>query len=74
MRTIHKQAKAREDFKKIWRYSFDNHGEKQADKYYDELTRGMETIKANPHIGIACDYIRLGYSHYQINHHLIFIV
>mgnify|MGYP000703519387 CR=1 FL=1 len=72
MRKLHQQAKAREDLKKIWRYSFKEHGEKQADKYYDELITAMESIKANPYIGVACDYIRLGYRQYQVNKHFIF--
>ena len=72
MRKLYQQAKAREDLKKIWTYSFKEHGEKQADKYYDELSVAMESIESNPHIGVACDYIRSGYRQHQVNHHYIF--
>lgn len=72
MLKLHQQAKAREDLKKIWLYSFENYGEKQADKYYDELITAMERLKDNPHIGVSCDYIRSGYRQYQVNRHLIF--
>lgn len=72
MRKLHQQAKAREDLKKIWLYSFREYGEKQADKYYDELIAGMESIEGNPYIGVACDYIRQGYRQHQINEHSIF--
>ncbi|MGR3179995.1 MAG: type II toxin-antitoxin system RelE/ParE family toxin [Candidatus Anammoxibacter sp.] len=72
MRKLYQQAKAREDLKKIWQYSYKNFGEKQADKYYDELITGMENLKDNPHIGVSCDYIRSGYRQYQINRHFIF--
>ncbi len=72
MRELYQQAKARNDLKKIWRYSFKKHGENQADKYYDELIIGMEHIKNNPHIGVACDYIRSGYRQHKINRHFVF--
>jgi len=72
MRKLHQQVKAREDIKKIWSYSFKEHGEVQADKYYDELIIGMIAIQSNPNIGVACDYIRLGYRQYQVNKHFIF--
>jgi len=72
MRQIHKQTKAKNDLKEIWKHSFKEHGEIQADKYFDELTLGMESIKNNPHIGVGCDYIRLGYRQIQINEHYIF--
>ncbi len=72
MYNVHHQVKAESDFKNIWRYSYKNYGEQQADKYYDELICGVETIKENPNIGVACDYIRAGYRQYKINEHYIF--
>ena len=72
MYAIHLQVKARADLKKIWRYSHENHGEKQADKYYGELAAGMEIIQRNPYIGVSCDYIRAGYRQYKVNEHYIF--
>lgn len=72
MKKLHQQVKAREDIKKIWNYSFKEHGEVQADKYYDELIAGMNAIQNNSNIGVACDYIRLGYRQYQVNKHFIF--
>ncbi len=72
MLTLHKQRKAQSDLKNIWLYSYKEHGEKQADQYYDELIAGMETIKENPRIGVACDYIRDGYRQYKINNHYVF--
>jgi len=72
MRKLYHQIKAQNDIKEIWLYSFREHGEEQADKYYDELIVGMKSIEINPYIGVACDYIRSGYRQYQINHHCIF--
>lgn len=72
MYKLHKQAKARADLKKIWKYSYKKHGEKQADKYFDELSVGMNTIQNNPNIGFSCDYIRNSYRQYKVNQHYIF--
>jgi toxin ParE1/3/4 len=69
---LHQRAKAKQDLKKIWLYTFDAYGEKQADKYYDELIAAMNTLSQNPNIGVPCDFIRLGYRQYHINHHCIF--
>lgn len=72
MRKIHQQTKAKIDLKKIWKYSFKKHGENQADKYFDELELGFQSIEENPHIGVACDYIRSGYRQLEVNEHYIF--
>lgn len=69
---IHQQVKARSDIKKIWKYSYDNFGVDQADKYFDELDSGMKTILENPLIGVSCDYIRSGYRQFKVNEHYIF--
>ena len=44
MYKIHQQVKARSDIKKIWKYSYDNFGVDQADKYFEELDSGMKKI------------------------------
>lgn len=72
MLILHKQVKAQQDLKKIWLYSFKNHGERQADKYYDELIVGISAIQENPSIGVCCDYIRPGYRQHKINQHFVF--
>ena len=48
MYRIHQQAKARQDLKNIWLYTYENFGVDQADKYFDERESGMETIRNNP--------------------------
>jgi len=69
---IHIQALAKQDLKNIWLYSFNNWGEVQADRYFDELNAAFVLIAENPELGFACDYIRAGYRQFHINRHLIF--
>ena len=72
MRNIHIQHRAKHDLKQIWRLSFTKWGERQANTYYDDLTRGMEAIANNPHIGLAREHLGPGYRQYQVRHHLVF--
>lgn len=72
MSKIHIQARAKQDLKNIWLYSFKNWGHRQADKYYDELLEGITVIVNNPKIGINRDDIRQGYRQYHINRHMVF--
>lgn len=72
MRAIHTQNLAKKDLQAIWLYSFKNWGEKQADKYFDELDKAILLIAQNPEIGTPCDYIKAGYRQYYINCHVVF--
>ena len=72
MYRIHQQAKTRQDLKNIWLYTYENFGVDQAEKYFDELESGMETIRNSPLIGVSCDYIRAGYRQFKVNEHYIF--
>ncbi len=70
---IHTTTKAKQDLENIWIYSSEQWGEKQADKYFDEIDYALhKVLLLNPKIGIACDYVRAGYRKYQINEHLVF--
>lgn len=72
MYRVHQQAKARKDLRGIWRYSYENFGAEQADKYFCALESGVETIRDNPLIGVSCDHIRSGYRQFKVNEHYIF--
>jgi len=72
MLKIHKQSLAEEDLENIWLYSFETRGERQADKYYDELKKGMELLSDNPDLGASCDDIRKGYRRFKFNHHVVY--
>ena len=72
MLTVNKQALAEQDIIEIWKYSFSNWGEAQADKCHDQLSRSIPLIAENPYIGMACDNVRKGYRKYRVNRHIIF--
>ncbi len=72
MLRIHKQTLAEKDLEDIWLYSFETHGECQADKYYDELTQGINSLITNPTLGAACNNIKEDYRRLKINYHVIY--
>ena len=61
MRTIHVHGSAERDVIDIRRYSFEQWGELQADKYLDELDSGIRKLADNPEIGVKRDHVRDGY-------------
>jgi toxin ParE1/3/4 len=65
------QTLAEEDIVDIWRYSFENWGEEQADRYHDRLAEAFRLIAENPGIGVRCDEVREGYRKYIIERHLV---
>lgn len=71
MLKIHKQALAEQDLTDIWLYTFNNWGERQADKYHDELGEAFILLAENPKIGTSCDTLRKGYLKFHVNRHLI---
>jgi toxin ParE1/3/4 len=62
---------AREDLKQISRYSFDERGEGQADKYFAEIEAGILKRQAHPHPGKSREDPRAGYSALRVNQHVI---
>ena len=62
---------ARSDIKKIWRYTCNNWGERQADTYTTALGQAIEKMTENPKIGTSIDYLREGYRLYHFEHHLV---
>ncbi|MFZ1869632.1 MAG: type II toxin-antitoxin system RelE/ParE family toxin [Steroidobacteraceae bacterium] len=60
MRTIHVHGSAESDLIDIRRYSFEQWGELQADKYLDELDSGIRKLANIPEIGMKRDYVRVG--------------
>ncbi len=63
--------KSIEDLEHVYKYTFENWGERQADKYQDELYLKMKHLASNPTLGQSYPY-RIGYMKSRINRHIIF--
>ena len=74
MREIVIRPRAREDLIGIWRYSFDEWGEAQADKYLEELEAGIKQLQQHPHLGKDRDDVRAGYRSLRVNQHIVYYV
>ncbi|MCW5700066.1 MAG: type II toxin-antitoxin system RelE/ParE family toxin [Rhodospirillales bacterium] len=72
MARIVKSPKAETDLENIWLCSFERWNEEQADRYYDELIRGIERLSDNPMLGKSREQIRKGYRSIQINRHVVY--
>jgi toxin ParE1/3/4 len=62
---------ARNDIKKIWRYTYKNWGEKQADIYTHSLGLAINEMPKNPEMGSSIEHIRKGYRLYHFKHHFV---
>ena len=58
MRKVRTQARAENDLIDVWLYSFEQWGPDQADRYLDELDRGIRALARNPDLGTKRDYVR----------------
>ncbi|MFZ0134983.1 MAG: type II toxin-antitoxin system RelE/ParE family toxin [Desulfobacterales bacterium] len=61
-----------EDLKQIGRYTQDNWGREQKNKYLEKPDEGFKTIAREPQMGVACDDIRAGYRKFHVGRHFIF--
>ncbi len=72
MRSIRKHALAESDLIGIWQYTFERWGEAQADKYLDELDRGIRRLATHSETGSKRDHVREGYRVLFVNSHAIY--
>lgn len=70
-RLVHDRA-AEADLIGIWRYSFENWGETQADRYLTALETGIEGLARNPETGDRRESLRSGYWSLHLEHHIVF--
>ncbi|MCG6867431.1 MAG: type II toxin-antitoxin system RelE/ParE family toxin [Gammaproteobacteria bacterium] len=68
------RPRAREDLIDIWRYSFDEWGKAQADKYLAEIEAGIKQLQKNPNLGKNRDDVRTGYRSLRLNQHIVYYV
>jgi toxin ParE1/3/4 len=71
-RAIRKSALAELDLIGIWEYSFGQWDAEQADKYLDELDKGIGYLANNPELGTRRDEVREGYRVLFVNSHAVY--
>jgi toxin ParE1/3/4 len=71
-RRIDTSALAENDLVGIWEFSCAQWSPDQADKYLDELDRGISLLAGNPELGLSRYDVREGYRVLFINSHAIY--
>ena len=66
------RQQAKQDIKKIGRYTFKKYGKSQRDKYLDGLSMAFKSLSEMPYRGQSRNEIRKGYHSYQYKKHVIF--
>jgi toxin ParE1/3/4 len=66
--------KAVEDLSSIWKYTFNNWSEKQADIYYSLLIESFKEIADNPNIGKNYSGIVKSLRGLKVGKHIIFYI
>jgi len=72
MRALLISERAEADLRDIWRWSCDQFGETQADRYLDELARGLHGCGAEPERGKQRGTVRPGYWSKLVRKHVAF--
>lgn len=63
---------AERDLEAIWRYTQQQWGAQQADRYTDNLAAAFADLAQSPKSAPACGHIRRGYRCRRIEHHDIY--
>ena len=72
MRNYTLAPRARADLQGIWKYSVDEWGVEQADRYVREIHQEIEVVARDPTRGRPCDHLRMGYRMYPAGSHMLF--
>jgi toxin ParE1/3/4 len=72
MRKIRLHARAESDLIDIWQYSYEEWDDVQADNYLDELNTAINSLAANPHLGVRRDNTREGYRALFVKRHAVY--
>jgi toxin ParE1/3/4 len=65
-------AKAKEDLRGIGRWSQQQWGREQRDRYLAQLDRCFRLLAETPGLGRPCDEVRVGYRRFHEGRHLLF--
>jgi toxin ParE1/3/4 len=71
-RRIHQTALAESDLIGIWRYTLEQWGADQADRYLVELEAGIGALAVSPGMGISRELVRTGYRVLLIKNHAVY--
>lgn len=63
---------AERDLERIWAYTLEQWGIKQADRYIDFLTEAFDTLARSPRIAPTCEQIRPGYRRWAVERHTVY--
>lgn len=66
------RPKAQADLRGIWRYSFEQWGNAQADRYLRDLEREIRSLLEFPELGVSYEGVRAGYRGLHVHRHLVF--
>ncbi|MEO1335995.1 MAG: type II toxin-antitoxin system RelE/ParE family toxin [Myxococcota bacterium] len=72
MRALVISARAEDDLREIWLWSYNQFGEDQADRYLDQLDEGLQRCGLEPHRGKSRDALRSGYWSKVVRKHIAF--
>lgn len=64
--------KAEADMIGVWVYTCEQWGADQADKYLDQLGKGLDQLISYPLLGADYAHVLPGYRRLQIEHHAVF--
>ena len=74
MRGIHAHGSAESDLIRVWRYSFEEWSDFQADRCLDQLDSGIRRLAENPEIGMKRDCVRSGYCVLFVGGHAVYYI
>ena len=63
---------AERDLEGIWKYTHEEWGREQAERYIDLLAAAFQVLADSPMSAPACDHIRLGYRRSSVERHMIY--
>ena len=63
---------AERDLEGIWKYTREEWGLEQAERYTDLLTAAFHVLAESPKSAPACDHIRPGYRRRNVERHMIY--
>lgn len=64
--------KAKEDLRKIAKYTENRWGKTQRNLYIKQFDEGFHLLSESPFVGNACDFIAKGYRRFPMGSHIIF--